>query len=92
MGHAVSIATILGVLIAMITAISQAINWSSKKIEKFNLRILKIEENITLLTAEQLNSKREIKEWIKDFFEGYYYPLDDRIKNLNKRLKEVEKQ
>lgn len=34
---------------------------------------------------------RTLKAWITQALEDYYLPLDDRIKNLNYRLKEVEK-
>lgn len=34
---------------------------------------------------------KKLKQWFTEFFEGYYYPLDDQIKNLNFRVKNLEK-
>ena len=34
---------------------------------------------------------KKLKQWFTEFFEGYYYPIDDRIKNINQRVKDLEK-
>lgn len=38
-----------------------------------------------------LEHDRNLKNWISKALEEYYNPIDDRLKNLNYRLKNIEK-
>ena len=46
----------------------------------------KILQQKTFLTQKE----KEMKLWIQETFNGYYEPLDDRLKDLNYRVKTIE--
>lgn len=73
---------------SIVIIISTIIITSFATINSFNSLQKKLRENI-----DKALDKRDtkLKLWFKDFFEDYYIPLDDRIKNLNSRIKVLEK-
>lgn len=75
---------IIGIIVGCLTLVAMTIT----SITAF----LKINESFRNHIERILKQHEEkLKQWFKEYFESFYYPLDDRIKNLNYRLKNIEK-
>lgn len=72
---------IVGIIVGCFTLATMTITSFLKINESFR-------EHIETILKQH---EQKLKQWFKEYFESFYYPIDDRIKNLNYRLKNIEK-
>ena len=77
-----NVSDVLTIIVAMVTLTAMMIS-SIFTINRFFRE---------LLDKKIIQHDNEIKQWISNCFEDYYLPLDDRIKNINNRVKDIENQ
>ena len=81
-------ALVATIAIALVTTTSTTVTAIMKLQQNLRNHLSKtIEES----DNRAIQREKDLKHWVKELFEGYYFPLDDRIKNLNARLKAIEK-
>lgn len=82
-------ALIATIAIALVTTTSTTVSAIMKLQENLRNHLSKTIKESDLKAIQR---EKDLKHWVKDLFESYYFPLDDRIKNLNSRLKALEKE